>query len=184
MEELQVPTREIEVEVCTDDRRKLEGSFFLVHTGVESAQSALIELLLDDRAFLPFVIDDGYERRSVMLNKDHIVRMRMCPSDAGTQEQPDHLGELDPMLAEAIDTSLCDDKRDPIPDGQPDYPEADDPVHVLLTDGTEILGVIEVATPVRNSRLVDKLNLAQRFIPVRNDDGLHIIQSRHIICAY
>jgi len=44
-----------------------------------------------------------------------------------------------------------------------------------------VAGRVAVDTPMAASRLVDKLNVGQRFIPVVRDDGVDLVQRTHVL---
>jgi hypothetical protein len=158
MEELQVPTHLILVAVHTDDGEELLGALFLAEGRYGDDRAAeLMAVLNDERAFLPFEsrTREGRVHRSLILNKDHILRVHL--SEAGGWQAPAETGTAeDATRAEAA------------------------PV-VVLADGTRISGRVAVETPWASSRLVDKLNHSQRFIPVVTDTGVDFVQRIHVM---
>lgn len=84
LEELQVPTRRIVVDLFTD-HGQFTGSLFVTesrfHLGL---LDELIKILNDERTFLPFT-PDGKEHCSI-ISKDHVLRLRL---HGGPEEQLD-----------------------------------------------------------------------------------------------
>lgn len=158
MEELQIPTHMVAVELHTDDGERLSGRLYLLES--RYGGDRLLEVLAvlnDERAFLPFEAHtrEGHVHRALVYNKDHIVRVRMTDTagpQAGAAPAP---GEDSP-------------RDEPIP-------------VVVLADGTRICGRVAVETPWSSSRLVDKLNHAQRFIPLITDGGVDFVQKAHVL---
>ncbi len=158
MEELQVPTHTVNVDVHTDDGEWLTGALFLTESRFDGDRTGeVLNVLNDERAFLPFEARtrEGRVHRSLVLNKDHIIRVHL--SEAG--------GWMSPAPTDPADEGVT-----------PDAP----PV-VILSDGTRISGRVAVETPWSSSRLVDKLNHAQRFIPVITDGGVEFVQRSHVM---
>jgi len=129
-----------------------------VTDAIETADPAdqVLALLNDDRCFLPFSADDAHGRapRDVALNKEHIVRVRVDVESA----QP---GGADGGVVPCV---------------------GDDCLEVELSDGSYLLGRLALAAPASASRLVDKLNQTQRFIPIISDNAVDLVHSRHVLC--
>ncbi len=152
MQELQVPTRRIRVEVVTFGQR-LEGVLFLSCAPYQSGRPEdVAEVLNDGRAFVPFETN-GASARHLALNKQHILRVHVH-------------GEEDATDAAAPG---ADDDRFP------------HPADIVLADGSRVSGEIVLDTPPSAARLLDKLNLADRFLAVRNADGFEFVQRDHIV---
>ncbi len=147
MQQLQVPTRQIEVDLLLAGGRRFVGYLFLTEAPFQSGRAEdVIQVLNDERAFLPFV-PDGATGSAMALNKDHILMVQV----------------------ESLGASLGD------PEG-----ESGDRT-LLLSDGTRVSGDICIDTPPHASRLVDKLNLAERFLVLRTPSGYAFVHGRHII---
>jgi hypothetical protein len=155
VEELQVPTRPVPVDIYGVDGRRLAGSLFLVESEYNADQrQGIVRLLNDERAFLPFQVDaeGASSEHSVLLNKKHIVRVR--------------LGDVCTCAEDAIDEASL---------------ESGPTAALTLTDGSRVAGEIMIETPWSLSRLVDKMNHDQRFIPIRCDHGLVAVQRSHVV---
>lgn len=159
MEELQVPTRSVPVEIFDMDGRRVAGSLYLIESESNTdLLKGVLKLLNDERMFLPFQAGsaDGEGPKAVMLlNKEHISRVRM--------------GEN------------CACAEDAIADGSlGSGPKAT----LAFADGSRVAGEIMVDTPWSSSRLVDKMNHHQHFILVRCDHGHYAIQRSHVAQVY
>ena len=64
------------------------------------------------------------------------------------------------------------------PEDQDEFPGENT---VVLTDGTCLVGRVAVETPRSQSRLVDKLNHAERFIPIISDESVDFVQRDHVL---
>ncbi len=152
MEELQVPTHRLEVEVHAATGDALTGSMFAaelpyVTTGWES----LLAILNDEREFLPcFGNAPGTER--TILNKAHIVRVRLTPGDDGAS----------PTWIDESQGETCT---------------------LQLVDGTRLTGEIHLETRMEESRLIDKLNQADRFVVFIADGDMHFVQACRVVRA-
>jgi hypothetical protein len=153
--ELQVPTRRIPVEIFLRSGEHLEGVLFLVDTSLASRRPwEVLEVLNDERRFLP-VLSDAPERRFV-LNKHHILRVRMRAPDAhaeGGEPAWPGLGELEPPDASIIQ----------------------------LADGERVRGLICLDTRPNASRPLDKLNQADTFLAVQCADGVEFLQTASVV---
>jgi hypothetical protein len=146
MQQLQVPTRQIEVDLLLAGGRRFVGYLFLTETPFQSGGAEdVIHVLNDERQFIPFV-PDGATNSAMALNKGHIVMV-----------QVESLGSHGNAEGESADRTL------------------------LLSDGTRVSGDICLDTPPHASRLVDKLNLAERFLVLRTTSGYAFVHARHII---
>ena len=156
MKDFQVPTGAIGVEMFLADGVRIKGRMFLAQDPRHPGETdQLIGALNDAREFLPFEVGDDRGARSLVLNKEHIVRVRVL--------QP-HLEELP--------VSFTDPAQDQEVQGE---------TILHLSDGTQVAGRVVVDTPPAASRLVDKLNNGQRFIPVVRDDGVDLVQRTHVL---
>jgi hypothetical protein len=67
------------------------------------------------------------------------------------------------------------------PDGAPVPASQRAMVEVLLDNGTAIGGAVEYVMPEARSRLLDFLNLEDRFLVLRQAGTVHIVNKRHIV---
>jgi hypothetical protein len=156
MEELQIPTHSIAVEIHTADGKQIAGALYAAEVRfVNGPPAEVIHLLNDERAFLPFqtATGKGRKREQVILNKDHIVRVRLLLAPGSPAEGEVGVNEED----------------------------APGPCTLVLSDGTRVAGRVAVETPRFQSRLVDKLNHAERFIPVVSDEAVEFVQRSHVV---
>ena len=161
MNEFQVPTRPVWVEVFLADGRHLSGRMFLAEDPrVDENTDLLLGTLNDSREFIPFAVSDQRSARGLVLNKDHIVRVRLTADVEAARESPDV-----PDSGEALDVAAA---------------PAEETAILTLSDGSRISGQLAVQTPDSLSRPVDKLNNALRFLPVVHDDGVDIVQRCHV----
>lgn len=151
LEELQVPTHRIPVEVYTDRGEVFAGGLFVAESPYHSSHvEHLVQALNDERSFLPFDAADA-DTDCAILNKDHMVRVKMKTAPV--------------MLLEGLGGSLCDSK----------------PCRVLMSDGARLEGHLTVDTPWSLSRLLDKLNRAERFVRLVDDEHIEFLQTSHIV---
>ena len=158
MKEYQVPMKPVAVDIHLADGVHLHGRLFLTEApGLSDGMSQLVHALNDERAFLPFELGDDRSCRSIVLNKEQIICVHMNAKDMpGEDEEVSSFQESDPP-----ENSL---------------------ISVLhLSDGSQVRGQVMVDTPEASSRLVDKLNHAQRFIPVVRDDGIDVVHQVHVL---
>lgn len=160
MEELKVPTQAVRVEVITDTGVALQGFLFVGESRYRTGrpEDDLIEVLNDERRFLPFE-ECGSEpaaQRPAILNKSHVVRVDLA-TDEGPLFDPLHSDDDDEVVAGGDTCSL------------------------LLTDGTCVMGRVRVEMPPSLSRLLDKLNHADCFLPVVDRDGFHFVNLAHVV---
>ncbi len=152
MEELQVPTHRLEVEVHAATGDALTGSMFAAELPyVTSGWESLLAILNDEREFLPcFGNAPGTER--TILNKTHIVRVRLTPGADGAAP---------PWIDEAQGESCA----------------------LQLVDGTRLTGELHLDTRLEESRLIDKLNQADRFVVFIADGDMHFVQACRVVRA-
>ncbi len=161
MKVFQVPTRPVSVEVFLADGRHLSGRIFLAEDlRLDGKINLLMSALNDAREFIPFEVGDDRGARSLVLNKDHIVRVHMADDEEGAVKSPD-----------APDADAAPDMADS---------QAVETAILYLSDGSRITGEVAVDTPTSLSRPVDKLNLALRFLPVISDGGVDVVQRSHV----
>ncbi len=76
MEELQIPVRRIAVEVVVTTGARVHGALFTHGSPYHAGEpDELLELLNDERRFLPLAVTDGPE--TFVVNKEHVVRVRL-----------------------------------------------------------------------------------------------------------
>jgi hypothetical protein len=87
VEELQVPTRRVRVEIFVSTGTRLAGALFLHQSPYHSGHAEdLIHELHDEREFLPLAAEGGTPG-SLVVNKAHIVRLHLPWSDSLRPEQ-------------------------------------------------------------------------------------------------
>lgn len=154
MEELQVPTRRIHVEVFVTTGARVAVALFVHAAPYETGDAEdVLHVLNDKRAFLPLAMD-GNAGEAFVINKDHILHVRLPWNGAPSFE--------------------C--VRDRAPD---DGAEST----MLLSDGTCLKGTLALDTPTSASRIVDKLNQASSFVPFVTADGIDFVQKSHVVHA-
>jgi hypothetical protein len=161
MEELQVPTRRIRVQIATNSGDSFEGALFAPEMQYRTRPvEYVLHLLNDDRDFLPFQLeaDSG---RSLLFNKSHIVRVHLGTDGrwADPFEQAAERQEFTTYGAD-MEHEVCT---------------------ALLSDGTRLSGRLAVETRWSSSRLLDKLNLNQRFVPLVTDEGIEFVQRNQMV---
>lgn len=153
MEELRVPTRQIHVEVVISTGAHVQGSLFVHESPYYSCNSEyVVHLLNDERTFLPLAVDE-HPAAPFIVNKSHIVRVRLPLPAQERSEQTEHA---------AIDHADCT---------------------LHLADGDSVKGTLSLDTPETSSRVVDKLNLAESFVPVVTDEGIDFVRKSHVVHA-
>ena len=152
MDDLKVPIRCVDVEVTCADGTTARGSMYHAERIHQTGSAEdILEELNDERRFLPF---DPVSASvgELLLNKGHIVRIHV-PDLAPGDLRPDEVAEIE-------HAPRCT---------------------LWLRDGTRLAGRPVVETPEALSRVVDKLNRAQRFMPFVSEDGVDFIQVCHIV---
>ncbi len=153
MEELQVPTRRIPVQVYVTTGAPISGALFVYESPYHTGDLAdVIRLLNDGRDFLPFA-PEGETSRGAVLNKAQIVRVHLPHSVEARFER---------ARGSAAAGGDCE---------------------LHLADGSCVKGMLSIDTPITLSRLLDKLNLAATFVPVVTDDGIDFVRRSHVVHA-
>ena len=153
METLQVPTHIIDVELRIGRGESIRGRMFASELpGHHTSTELLLELLNDEREFVPFDADEPARGR-VSLNKQHIVAAHPTIPANEIAAEPD----------------------------APDPSDSEETCWVLMSDGQQLTGHLRVPTPWSASRVLDKLNQAPRFVPLVTADGMSIVHSSHIV---
>jgi hypothetical protein len=159
VEDLQVPTQTVEVEVLTDGGERLSGSLFVPQSRFATGKpEEVIEILNDERRFLPFRPD---------------ARARKTASDAAPRATPEIVLNKDHIVSVRVGRAARRRRKA--------APPAAGAVTLWLTDGSRVSGEVAVETPWASSRLVDKVNQEQRFVPVISDEGLLFVQRTHVL---
>ena len=128
-----------------------------------------VTLFLGDRA----ETHDGPERPSDLVNGslafipalDHLGQIMLIRRDAlmlVSLDARDEEDEACPQLAQAVDVTQVK-------------------VHVVLEDGTSIAGTAAYFMPDSQRRLQDFLNTSARFLTLRQDQVVHLINKRRIV---
>lgn len=159
LEDLQVPTKRIPVELITASGEHLFGALFAAESPFPAGETAyVLQVLNDQRSFIPIGME-GTSGRNTICNKRDIVLVRLAVSGAGP-EVP-------------LDSPL---------DGTP--PEGgDDTCALTLAGGGRIEGRLVLETRWSSSRLLDKLNQAEQFIPIVTGRGVEFVQRDHVLRA-
>ena len=152
MQELQVPTRAILVEVLVTTGTHISGSMYVPDSPNQNNDAdEVMHLLNDERSFVPLAVS-GEKGGPFVLSKAHIVRVRVPLSES---EARDRVAESTPS-----DSSMST---------------------LLLVDGSVLEGTLAVVTPPSLSRLVDKLNSADRFLAVISTEAIDFVQKSHVV---
>ena len=153
MQELQVPTHRVAVELFTDRGERFAGGLFVTEAPYHTDRvEDLKQALNDQRMFLPFDADENATNCHI-INKSHVSRIRL-------QGRPEDL------LLEGAE-------------GRPEGKAC----QLRLVDGDTVEGEVAVDTPWSLSRLVDKFNQAEQFVLVVTKDSVEFVQLRHIVCV-
>jgi hypothetical protein len=153
MQELQVPTRNVEVDLLTVAGTRLRGSLFVPLSAHGAGDPHdVLEALNDGRSFMPFRSADPTVGES-LINKEQVLRVRLSHPDP----------------AERAAKSHADDELD---------------CTLVLLDGTHVHGRLGLPAPRAASRVLDKLNQAERFIPFVSAEGHELVQKRHVVRVY
>jgi hypothetical protein len=112
----------------------------------------VLEVLNDERRFLPFLSETPEHERFV-LNKEHILRVRMRSAASG-----DEAHERGGWEFETPDQST-----------------------VQLLDGRKLRGQLHIDTRPNASRPLDKLNQADTFVAIHCADGIEFVQTAAVV---
>jgi hypothetical protein len=153
LEELRTPTHGIEVEVHIEGTSPFRGEVFSPDfPPPTNSFSDLNRLLHDGRRFLPLRVQANSQE--TLFHKAHLLRLHMEDGAAcGAPPAPDdaHLRASGPSCA------------------------------LLLNDGTRLAGELLVDAPEHAARLIDRLNHAREFVPLRTLDGFVFINRDCIV---
>ena len=152
MQELQIPTRPILVDILVTTGPLISGSLYVPESPQRTHDAdEVINLLNDERSFVPLAVT-GKRRGPFVLSKGHIVRVRL------------------PLLeGEALDRTS-------------ESAPSDSPTStLLLVDGSVLEGTLLVVTPPNLSRLLDKLNAADLFLSVVSTEAIDFVQRSHVV---
>lgn len=153
MQELQVPTHRVAVELFTKRGERFAGGLFVTEAPYHTDRvEDLKQALNDQRMFLPFDSDQNATECHI-INKSQVTRIKL-------EGQPEDL------LREGAESR---------PEGKA--------CELRLADGTSIEGEVAVDTPWSLSRLVDKFNAAEPFVLVVTKDSVEFVQLCHIVCV-
>ncbi len=152
MQELQVPTRPILVDVLVTTGEQIEGSLYVTKSAEETDDAnEVMKLLNDERSFVPLAVM-GKKDGPFVLSKAHIVRVRVPLLEGDAFDRADESAPSDPSTST-----------------------------LLLVDGTVLEGALAVVTPPSLSRLLDKLNSADVFFPVVSTEAIDFVQRSHVV---
>lgn len=161
MKELQIPTRQIRVELFCSSGEHMEGILFAPELPNSPGQTEhLLGLLNDKRDFLP-VGPIEPEGDGTILNKRYVTRVRLAGPGAAFEFEIDLVGFEGGVPVDAEDESNA--------------------CTLYLSDGSVVRGHLALETPWAASRLLDKLNMAPDFVPLVTADGVEFIQRSHFV---
>ena len=152
MQELQIPTRPILVDILVTTGPLISGSLYVPESPQRTHDAdEVINLLNDERSFVPLAVT-GKKGGPFVLSKAHIVRVRL------------------PLLeGEALDRT------------SESAPSDSSTSTLLLVDGSVLEGTLLVVTPPNLSRLLDKLNAADLFLSVVSTEAIDFVQRSHVV---
>lgn len=160
MHELQVPTRPIQIEIATSFGRSTRCALFVPDLSRRQAEAErVLELLNDERRFLPLVLGEAGER--AVVSKQHIVCV-----------------QLDSGAGDPGRESFDDDTATVWPATPPDTT-----CQVRLTNGAIVAGLLVIDSEWNASRLIDKLNRATSFVALITACGVAFVNRDHIVQA-
>ncbi len=154
MNDWQIPTHTIAVRVLTDAGEPLSGDLF--YAGAAEA-------------------DDAYREIRMLLNDER--RFLPFRVDRGDGPRPKT------FLCKAHIVRVRVDRTD---DSSTDVEWDDEapPRRFILSDGTRLDGRVGIPSPDTASRLVDKLNQCESFIPVVSDRSVDFVNRDHLVRAH
>ncbi len=152
MQELQIPTRPILVDILVTTGPLISGSLYVPESPQRTHDAdEVINLLNDERSFVPLAVT-GKKGGPFVLSKAHIVRVWL------------------PLLeGEALDRT------------SESAPSDSSTSTLLLVDGSVLEGTLLVVTPPNLSRLLDKLNAADLFLSVVSTEAIDFVQRSHVV---
>ena len=152
MQELQIPTRPILVDILVTTGALISGSLYVPESPQQTHDAdEVINLLNDERSFVPLAVT-GQRGGPFVLSKAHIVRVRL------------------PLLeGEVLDRT------------SESAPSDSSTSTLLLLDGSILEGTLVVVTPPNLSRLLDKLNAADLFLSVVSTEAIDFVQRSHVV---
>lgn len=158
--EYRIPTTTLTVEIISADATRQRGQLFLApaaahHAGAERPE----ERLNDDSDFFPFLPEN--QERSVIVNKHQVIVLSF---DLTQSEQLRRWWGIDTDEDEIL------------------IPHMEQRI-LVECDGVELEGVLVMDAPQHQRRTQDLLNRAERFICLRDDDQLHLINRKRIVRA-
>jgi hypothetical protein len=137
----------------------LSGQFFLPPTAARHSGAMRPEERLNDETdFFPF-LPEG-EVHPLVINKHQIVELSVDVAE-------------DAKLRDPWETENRDDGALVLPEQQV----------VIECAGTRLQGVLLMDTPQHQQRMLDRLNRQERFVRVRCEDRLHLVNRERIIRA-
>ena len=158
--EYRIPTTTLTVEIICADATRQRGQLFLApsaahHSGAERPE----ERLNDDSDFFPFLPES--QERSVIVNKHQVIVLSL---DLTQSKQLRRWWGI-----EAADDEVL-------------VPHMEQRI-LVECDGVELEGVLVMDAPQHQRRTQDLLNQADRFLCLRDQNQLHLINRRRIVRA-
>lgn len=152
-DEYRVPKREVAAEVTIAGQKPVTLKLYLAGQAASHAgYERPSDLLNGSDPFFPVMEKKG---RLALLQRDAVVIMSVPAGD--------ERGGNEPGADEAIVGTLSSER-----------------VEVRLDDGPSVKGLVEYVMPEGSRRLVDFLNLGERFLAVRQDGTIHLINKSRI----
>jgi len=152
MSEFRVEKRRAEAELTLSSGGLLQGWFFLsgssaTHAGPER----VADLLNAENGFLPFEVPAGNTPDTVLINRSHLIAVRLIEQTTEAQ--------LDPGYVVATERH----------------------VEMLLSNGETLSGAVRVYRPQGRDRLSDYARSSDVFRYVENAEGTFVVNSAHIV---
>ncbi len=167
MQELQVPTRLIQIEIATSFGLSTRCELFVPDLSTRQAEAErVIELLNDDRRFLPLLIGEAHER--VAVSKQHIVHVQLDSRADDLRRRADNQ-----------DRDRGDDDTAVVWPTTPPDTEC----RLRLANGENLAGMLVIDSEWNASRLIDKLNRATSFVALITARGVAFVNRDHIVQA-
>jgi hypothetical protein len=152
-EEYRVPKREVAAKVTIAGQKPVSLKLYLAGQAASHAgYERPSDLLNGSLSFFPVIEKKG---RLALLQRDAVVIMSVPAGD--------ERGEVDEGAGREVAGTLSSER-----------------VEVNLDDGSSLKGRVEYVMPEGRRRLVDFLNLGERFLAVRQDETIHLVNKSRI----
>jgi len=149
-----VPKRQVTAEVILPGRHPLTVKLFLnEYAEGHDGREKPSDVLNGPMTFLPVTDHQG---GVVFLRRDSVLAVSVAAVEEHQADVP-RLEELDPVGVKSHQ------------------------VEVMLEEGTTIRGVVTYLMPESQRRLQDFLNTTERFLALREDDTMHLVNKRRIV---